>query len=68
MNKVESVLYKTRKTLREACEEAGVDFSEAWLQDVQECSNCSIWLKLKEMTPDYDNNLCCSLCLRFYGM
>lgn len=68
MNKVESTLYKTRKTLREACEEAGVDFSEDWLVEVQECANCSLWLQLKEMQLDYDGNPCCSLCLRYYGM
>ena len=67
MNEVERVLYRTHKTIREACIEAGVDFDPSVVQAVEACTNCSIWHRTVELKPDLDKNLICKICWRFYG-
>lgn len=67
MNKVEKTLYKTRKTVQEACDECGVDFEDAVVSELEECSSCSIWLKHYQLKPDLDNNPVCKECLDYYG-
>ena len=67
MNEVERVLYRTHKTIREACMEAGVDFDPSVVQSVEACTNCSIWHRVVELKPDLDSNSICKICWRFYG-
>lgn len=67
MNEVERALYRTHKTIREACAEAGVQFTENLELSVQECSHCSIWHRLQELQLDLDKNPICKICWRFYG-
>lgn len=68
MNEVERTLHRTRKTLMEACIEAGVEFDPGLVTNIQECSNCSIWHKISELIPDLDNNPICKNCKHFYGL
>lgn len=68
MNKLERTLYKSRKSFRQACREAGVDIEEADTPELAECTSCNIWLKHSELTPDLDENPICPACHRFYGM
>ena len=63
-----TVLYKTRKTFRQACEEAGIDFDSAGTPNLSECTSCNLWLKTTQLIPDLDNNLICPQCLQFYGL
>ena len=67
MNEVERVLYRTNKSIREACAEIGVDFDEFPVDKIETCSHCSIWYKHHELKPDLDENPICKICWRFYG-
>lgn len=62
-----SYLYKTRKTLREACQEAGIEFDTGYTT-LDECTHCSVWLQPHELVPDLDKNPICNVCLRYEGM
>lgn len=68
MNEVEKVLYRTRKTLTQACKEAGVEFDSDIIKEIQECSHCGIWYKLNQLIPDLDKNPICNNCNHFYGL
>lgn len=68
MNSLERVLYKTRKTIRQACKEAGIDFEEAEVNSLLECSHCNWWGKPSDLVPDLDDNPICKVCLRYEGM
>lgn len=67
MNKVERALYRTHKTIREACAETNAEFDPTAVAAVATCTNCSIWHLLQELKPDLDANPICKICWRFYG-
>jgi len=68
VNALEQVLYKTRKTFREGCLFASIDYKDAPDVELMECSNCDIWLKETELVPDQDKNPICKQCLTYHGM
>ena len=67
MNNLEKTLLKTRKSIREACVEAGIEFEVAVINNIAECSHCDIWYKNKDLKPDQDKNPICAICFKFYG-
>lgn len=68
MNKIEEALYRKKRTLLEVCEEFGIPVEDALIDEVETCSNCSIWFKSTELIPDLDGNPICKVCNRFYGL
>lgn len=68
MNQLEVGLFKTRKTIRQVCEELELDFDSSYVLNLAECSDCGIWLKQSQLIPDLDKNPICPDCLRFNGM
>jgi len=68
MNSLETLLYRTRKTIRETCKENILDYTAAEpVLLVVQCASCSIWLKPKELEEDEDELLVCAHCLTYYG-
>ena len=68
MHEVEKSLYRTRKTLRDACRELNLVYEDTCVGTIDTCSSCGIWVKVKELVPDEDKNPICKECLTFYGM
>ncbi len=67
MNKVETALYRTHKTLREACDEVEQDFSSSIIENLDTCCSCGIWLKFSELIEDQDAMGICKPCWTYYG-
>ena len=67
MNELEKVLYRTRKTLQEGCDEIDLQFENAVIAAIQECSSCSIWRKPEHLVPDLDGYPICKTCQGWYG-
>lgn len=65
MNLIERTLYKTRKTVLEACIENDLQLSSEIEIGLTCCSSCGIWLI--EMPVDNDGLETCQLCLDSYG-
>lgn len=68
MTPIEQALYKTRKTLLEACAEFSIEYildSEDFT--LKQCNSCGIWLKPVQLKPDLDGLDICNDCLTFYG-
>jgi hypothetical protein len=68
MNTVELVLNKTRKTIREACIEAGIEFEEDLVPNLETCTSCMTWYKHSIFKKDLDGNLICTQCYNWYGV
>ena len=68
MTELEQSLYRSRKTLREACEELNLVYSDTCISSLDTCSSCGIWVKYAELVPDEDKNPICKECLTYYGM
>ena len=68
MNKLESTLYRSRRTLLDVCREMGLDIDTVELKELETCSSCSIWRKTRELKDDLDGNPICPECVRFYGL
>jgi hypothetical protein len=67
MNKVEELLFRTRKTVRQAAEESDLDIDEVEIYEIEQCSSCSIWLKFTQLKDDIDGNPICRNCWEAYG-
>lgn len=67
MNKVEKNLVRTRKTVKQAADECGVDIDDVELENIDQCSSCSIWLKFTQLKEDLDGNPICKECWSTYG-
>lgn len=67
MTPFENRLYRHKVTLREVCEEFGIEIEDA-VYNLETCSHCSIWFKPQELIPDLDGNPICRICNRFYGL
>lgn len=65
MNLIERTLYKTRKSLLEACTENDIEYSHEIEICLMQCSSCGIWLF--DMPRDDDGHETCQLCLDSYG-
>jgi hypothetical protein len=65
MNLLEITLYKTRKSVLDACTEIGYNnVSEIEIR-LKQCNCCGIWLKTMKL--DLDGNDICDYCLDAYG-
>lgn len=67
MNEVEKALVRTRKTIRQAATECGVDAEDVDIYEIDQCSSCSIWLKIPQLKMDADDNPICKTCWDAYG-
>jgi len=68
MNSLETLLYRTRKTIRETCKENILDYSGTEdITQIAQCYSCSIWLYHKELKEDEDGSEVCANCLTYYG-
>lgn len=67
MNKLESFLIRTRKTVIEGCDAVGIKIENAELNNIEECSSCGVWYSKKALIPDLDGNPICKVCYDYYG-
>lgn len=67
MNSLDYVLYKTRKSVVEACTELLLKYDPSLEISLLQCSHCSIWLKPQQLIPDLDSLDICEDCYRHYG-
>ena len=65
MNDLEKVLYRTRKTILQALDEFGE--TELEIENIEQCSSCSIWLKIPQLRNDLDGMPICNECWLVYG-
>lgn len=63
-----SRLIGTRKNLVEFAKEESISVEEIDISEIEECSDCSIWLYKEKLVTDLDGNPICSLCKEFYGL
>jgi len=67
VNALDQALYKTRKTPLAVCRENDIEYVLDAEISLQQCADCSIWLKLGELIPDLDNQGICKDCWQHYG-
>lgn len=68
MTPLEKSLYKTRRTVREACIDSNTNYTgNENIYTVSQCSSCSLWLFPKELKNDEDGLPICSPCMMYYG-
>ncbi len=67
MNRLEKTLIRTRQTIEAACVQVGLDPDLAVLDNIDQCTDCNIWYKYKDLREDQDGNQICLICLREYG-
>jgi len=65
MNDLEKVLYRSRKTILQALEE--VEDENLEVENLDQCSSCSIWLKITQLKSDLDGLPICNECWLVYG-
>jgi hypothetical protein len=60
----------TRRSLREVCEDLGIDYDELTDGEVdlgiEQCTHCNLWST--KLIPDLDFNPICSYCVDLIGM
>lgn len=67
MNKIERALLRTRKTVQQVCKEHDIDVEDADVFEIEQCSSCSIWVKIENLKEDLDSNPICQNCWDTYG-
>lgn len=67
MNEIEKYLLRSRKTLVQACTDLDVDIESVNINHIEQCSSCSIWLKIEQLKEDLDKNPICKECWFVYG-
>ncbi len=60
-------LYRTNQSIVNACLELGLEYEQDMLEDLEQCSHCSIWYHSYELMPDIDDNNLCKFCEEYYG-
>lgn len=60
-------LYRTNTNPHVACKILGIEFDPEDLEDLEQCSHCSIWWYSYELIPDQDDNNICKFCESRYG-
>ena len=68
MNVLELELYRRYTSLKAACEEIGLDLAEAETPNLTQCAHCGIWEKSGRLVRDLDDDLICTMCVRFFGL
>lgn len=68
MNSLAKVLYRKRINLKDACVEAGVEFTPGMVvEGYEECSHCGVWHLEKELHEDEGGMPICKTCEGWYG-
>lgn len=68
ISKVEKALVKTRRSLREVCDEFGIDMPDREDLCVSNCSQCSVWNYNYKLIEDLDGNPICRYCNDLFGL
>lgn len=67
-NEASTVLYRKKKTIREAEAELGSKIDEEELfKHMDTCSFCGMWYHIPELEEDNSGFPACLTCLKFYG-
>jgi len=67
LNSIDYVLYKTRKSVLEACRELMIEYHSEVEIHLKQCTSCGIWLKPVQLAKDLDGLDICNTCLTTYG-
>ena len=67
IERVERSLVKTRRSLREVCEEFGIDTPSHDELCISQCTQCSTWHYTYKLVEDLDDNLICTYCDDIFG-
>jgi hypothetical protein len=68
MTPLERTLYKTHKSILEACREIGIEYILDSEIVLTQCADCGIWLFPKELIKDLDGQGICRDCVTHYGL
>lgn len=66
-------LSNTRKTIKSACSENGIEYSlfegqAEVLRKIDQCSVCNHWRLIKSLEQDADGFPVCKVCVEVYGI
>lgn len=67
IERIEQNLLRTRKTLRQVCNELNVDLPNPEDLLVSQCTQCDVWAKNYTLVEDEDGNEICQLCFQLTG-
>jgi hypothetical protein len=67
LNSLDYVLYKTHKSVLEACRELMIEYHPEVEIHLKQCTSCGIWLKPEQLKKDLDELDICTTCLTAYG-
>ncbi len=67
LNALDYVLYKTHKTVKDACTELIIPYSDSVEISLCQCNSCGIWLKPNQLVKDLDGLDICKDCYTVYG-
>ena len=69
LDNIERALLKTRKSLRQVCEELDIDVpNDLDLLTIDTCSSCGTWHRQYKLIEDLDGNYICSYCAELIGL
>lgn len=68
IEEIAHLLHRTRNSLKDACEEAGVKYDPNMnTKPFAQCDHCSYWFTEKELHKDRGGMLICDTCEEWYG-
>jgi hypothetical protein len=68
LNRLEEELYRRYTSLHTACEDIGLDIALAETPNLTQCAHCGIWERTGRLVRDLDNDVICTICVRFVGL
>lgn len=68
LNALDYVLYKTHKSILDACAELMIEYSSEVEIHLKQCNCCGIWLKPGQLVKDLDGLDICQTCVDAYGL
>ena len=60
-------LLGTTQNLFDFAKEQRISIEEVDINEIEECSSCSIWHLKKNLIEDLDGNPICPVCEKYYG-
>lgn len=66
MSSLTDILYRTNRSIQDACLELNIEYNEEDLEDLARCDNCFIWYWGYELIPDVDNLNTCKFCDQYH--
>lgn len=71
--RIVKTLTNTRKTIKTACGECGIEYSlfegqSEVLRAIDQCSLCNHWRQIKTLEQDADGFPICKVCAEVYGI